>query len=265
MEPIEHHGSVSVLEDHPRWLWVRETGGEEHPVYRDETLKKQIEGYFELVERRPDLFTPSPLFPLCLDRRALLRFAEETGRDVGLVFDNGKYYQVVADLISAPRPYVYGRVLYPDRKGNGTVIIPRLLREGAEPLYGILHIFRHTIRAMSGGEFPRGFQEPGISPKENACKELYEEFGVPAEMLTRVTLLGKLRADTGLSNGSVQVYLAELHGETPRASIGEEGIASFEWISLGELVARIRSGALQDGMTLCSLTLMRIWEETKKK
>ena len=261
MEHMKKSDDMLVLEEHPRWLWVREADGTEHPVYRDGRLEQQIEGYFLMAERRPELFAPSPLLPLCMDRHALLRFAEESGRDVGLVFDNGKFYQVVADLIAAPRPFLYARVLYPDRKGNGTVMVPRLLRDGAEPLYGILHVYRHTIRAMSGGEFPRGFQEPDITPEENARKELREEFGVEESQLTRMVLLGESRADTGLSSGSVRAYLAELRGEVPRANIGEEGIAGFEWIGARELTERIRRGEIRDGMTLCALALLHAWEE----
>ena len=79
-------------------------------------------------------------------------------------------------------------MLYPDAKGNGTVIIPRLPRPGEELLFGILHIFRYTIRRMSGGEFPRGFLAPGLTPRANACKKLKEELGVPAGQLTELAL-----------------------------------------------------------------------------
>lgn len=116
-------------------------------------------------------------------------------------------------------------MLYPDAKGNGTVIIPRLPRPGEELLFGILHIFRYTIRRMSGGEFPRGFLAPGLTPRANACKKLKEELGVPAGQLTELALLGQTRADTGLKSGQAQGYLADLTGPTPQPSVGEEGIA----------------------------------------
>ena len=108
-------------------------------------------------------------------------------------------------------------MLYPDAKGNETVIIPRLPRPGEELLFGILHIFRYTIRRMSGGEFPRGFLAPGLTPRANACKKLKEELGVPAGQLTELALLGQTRADTGLKSGQAQGYLADLTGPTPPA------------------------------------------------
>lgn len=147
---------LGVAEAHPLWLWVREWDGSavrERPVCLDDRTERRIEGYFAVAARRPDLFAPSELLPLKLDRRAMLAFGEETGRPVGLVFDNREYYQVVADLIDAPKPFAYARVLYPDAKGNGTVIVPRLLRPEGEPLFGLLHLFRHTIRRMAGAEW----------------------------------------------------------------------------------------------------------------
>ena len=59
--PVGDPSPFGVLEEHEDWLWVREWNGsaaEERPVYLDRHLKKQIEGYFALMERRPDLFTP---------------------------------------------------------------------------------------------------------------------------------------------------------------------------------------------------------------
>lgn len=258
---------LGVAEEHPHWLWAREWDGcavRERPIYLDDRTERQIEGYFALAARRPELFAPSERFPLKLDRRAMLTFWEETGRPVGLVFDNRDYYQVVADLIDAPKPYAYARVLYPDAKGNGTVIVPRLLRPEGEPLFGLLHIFRHTIRRMAGGEFPRGFQAPGITPEENAAKELNEEFGVPAGQLIRLTWLGETRADTGLSSGQVQIYLADLTGSLPQPAVGEEGIAGAEWIGQNELLRRIRDGVILDGMTQTAMLLYALHEKILK-
>lgn len=253
---------LGVLEEHADWLWVREwDGGDvlERPVYLHPVLEQRIEGYFRLAGERPDQFTPSDHCPLRMDRHAMLSFTERTQKAVGLVFDNRPYYAVVSDLYDAGgtlRPY--GRVLYPDRQGNGTVILPRLVREGQPPLFGIIHVFRHSIRALSGGEFPRGFQAPGITPAENAAKELWEEFGIPADRLTSLTLLGSTRPDTGLSGGQVQVYLADVSGAQVQARIGHEGIVESEWLTLEELLGRIRAGTLLDGMTQTAMLLYQL-------
>ena len=250
---------LGILEEYFDWLWVREWDGTkvvERPVYLDPELERRIEGYFRLVWDRPDLFTPSEHCPIRIDRHEMLKFTEETQKPVGLIFDNRPYYMVVSDLFDAGgtlRPY--GRVLYPDRQGNGTVIIPRLLREGQSPLFGIIHVFRHSIRAMAGGEFPRGFQAPGITPAENAAKELWEEFGITANHLINLTLLGHTRPDTGLSSGQVQIYLADITGTAVQARLGHEGIVKSEWITEEELLRRIREGEILDGMTQTAMLL----------
>ena len=179
LSPAEQAG-LGVVEEHPRWLWVREQGPDgprERPVYLDPRLEKQIEDYFALMETRPELFRPSELYPICTDRRMLLAFEEETGRPAGLVFDNLPYYQPVADLILGEPPYLYGRVVYPDPSVGGTVMVP-LLETAEGPGYGLLQVYRHSIRGLSGGEFPRGYQCQGISPEENAKKELWEELAI---------------------------------------------------------------------------------------
>ena len=245
-----------IIARHPRWLWVREQGPEglrERPLYLDPRLEKQIEGYFALMEARPELFTSSDLYPICTDRRTLLTFEEETGRPAGLVFDNLPYYQTVADLILGDPPYLYGRVIYPDPSVGGTVMIP-LLEAAEGPRYGLLQVYRHSIRGLSGGEFPRGYQCQGISPEENAKKELWEELGIPPEQVTELTFLGRSRPDTGLSGASVSIYLARVTAASP-PSLGYEGITGLEWLSREELLHRLRDGKITDGLTQSAVLL----------
>lgn len=255
---------LGVLEKHFDWLWVREWDGTkavERPVYLNPTLEERIEGYFRLARNRPDLFTPSGHCPILMDRYAMLSFTERTQKPVGLVFDNSPYYMVVSDLCGGvDRLYAYSRILYPDAQGNGTVIIPRLLRNGQPPLFGILHVFRHSIRMMSGGEFPRGFQAPGITPLENSAKELWEEFRISADRLSALTLLGHSRPDTGLSGGQVQIYLADVSGAPSQANIGHEGITESEWLTEEELLDRIRTGVILDGMTQTAMLLFQLYQ-----
>lgn len=254
---------LGVLEEHDRWFWVREWDGQrsvERPVYRDGRLREEIEGYFRLTEERPELFVQSPLVPLCLDRHAMLEFVRQTGRRVGLVFDNGIYYQVLADLIAGAQPYVYARIVYPQRRSNGTVIVPVHTDGQGVRRFGVLQVFRHSLRALSGGEFPRGFLAPGLSPEENARKELGEEFGVRPEQIRAMTLLGETRSDTGLSAGQVQIYLAELEGEVPRGTLDHEGIAGSFWLREEELRARLASGQILDGLTQSAYLLYKLKE-----
>lgn len=261
--PVRAGIPLGVLEEHDQWLWVREWDGQrsvERPVYRDSRLREEIEGYFRLTEERPELFVQSPLVPLCLDRHTMLEFVRQTGRRVGLVFDNRIYYQVLADLIGGERPYVYARIIYPQRRSNGTVIVPVHTDEQGVRRFGVLQVFRHSLRDLSGGEFPRGFLAPGLSPEENARKELGEEFGVQPGQIRAMTLLGETRSDTGLSAGQVQIYLAELEGEVPRGTLAHEGIVGSFWLREEELRARLASGQILDGLTQSAYLLCKLKE-----
>lgn len=253
----------ALLAKHARWLWVREWGPEgsrEHPVYLDPRLEQQIEGYFALMEARPEEFAPDALYPICTSRRQLLEFEEATGRPAGLVFDNLPYYQMVADLILGDPPYLYGRVLYPDSGVGGTVMIP-LLETAEGPRYGLLQDHRHSLRGPSGGEFPRGFLCQGLSPEENAKKELREELGILPEQVAGLTFLGHTRPDTGLSGARVAVYLARLTASSA-PSLGHEGITGLEWLSREELFRRLRAGVITDGLTQSALLLHLLAEDT---
>ena len=150
---------AEILARHKRWLWVQEQGPDgprEHPVYLDPRLERQIEGYFALMEARPDAFSPSELYPICTDRRQLLEFEEETGRPAGLVFDNLPYYQTVADLILDETPYLYGRVIYPDPSVGGTVMIPLLPAQHTGPLRRRVSPGLPVSGDLSGGERQKG-------------------------------------------------------------------------------------------------------------
>lgn len=244
------------------WLWVREwdrTQVIERPVYLNDELEQRIESYQALRLQHPEYFAPSEQVPIVTDRHEMLRFTERTGKPVGLVYDNAPYYQVAADLIGGDHPKTYARVLYPNRQGNGTVIIPRLLRQGQPPLFGLLHIFRHPIRKLSGGEFPRGFLPEGVTPAENAARELWEEFGIPPHRIASLTLLGRSRPDTGiLGSGEVLFYLADITGEPQNATQHHEGIIDSEWLTLDALLLRVRSGEVLDGMTQTALLLYQL-------
>lgn len=261
LAPAQRAG-FGVTAEHSRWLWVREwtpDGPRERPVYLDSRLEKQIEGYFALMDALPDQFSPSDFYPICTSRRRLLEFEEETGRPAGLVFDNLPYYQTVADLILGDPPYLYGRVIYLDPSVGGTVMIPQLETPDG-PRYGLLQVYRHSIRGLSGGEFPRGYLCQGLSPEENAKKELWEELDIPPEHVTGLRFLGRTRPDTGLSGALVSVYLARISAAAA-PNVGYEGIAGLEWLSGEELLHRLSAGAITDGLTQSAALLCLLGKE----
>ncbi len=204
-----------------------------------------VAAYFALAQQRPDLFTPSSQIPLVMDPDRMRAFSAETGRPMGLVYDNRPYFMVLADLCtSGTRSYAYARVVYPQAGTNGAVAVP--FRDGK---FGLLRIFRHAPRTECL-EFPRGFACPGLTPEENIRKELAEEMGA---QIKAVRFLGHVRADSGLSAGCAQVFLAEV--EHAAAQVGHEGIRELIWLTEDELRAQIAGGTITDGFTLSALAL----------
>lgn len=210
-----------------------------------------IRAYLELAAQKPELFVPSEEIPLVLDEARIRDFARRTGRPMGVVYDNvapngTRFYTVVADLcLRGEQEFSYARVIYPNPT-NGSVAVPRM---GSK--YGLLRMFRHVPR-MECLEFPRGFAKQNHTPTENIKEELWEEMQAWVEDME---YLGRVRADTGLSAGYAEVFLAEVsHAE---ANVGHEGIRELIWLEEKELNAAIVRGEITDSFTLSALTLLR--------
>lgn len=138
-----------------------------------------IRRYFQLVEERPELFAPSELIPLCLEEEAMRTFARQSGRAMGVVYDNSPHWWVLADLcLGKGGPYSYGRVVYCDPRSNGCAA---LIRRSGTGEFGLLTVFRHGCRALSL-EIPRGFRDKADrTAQENVRREVAEELGVAPE------------------------------------------------------------------------------------
>lgn len=213
--------------------------------------KDGVSAYFELAAQRPELFAQSETVPLVLDEARMRAFSARSGKPMGLVYDNRPYYMVLADLCMAgEKEFSYARVVYPQAGTNGSVAIPR--KDGK---FGLLRIYRHPPR-MECLEFPRGYGEPDLTPAENVRKELREEMGAVA---SEVTYLGSVRADTGLSAGCVQIYLAEIEADAVR--VGHEGIKALIWLSEDDFCRAVAEGEIMDGITLSAFALCRCRKE----
>lgn len=206
-----------------------------------------ISKYFELVSQRPDLFTESQKIEMILDETQMRNFAQTSGRCMGVVYDNSPYYLVVADLCRNNNVlFSYARIVYCNPESNGAVAIPY-----CNGKLGLLTIFRHAPRVQTL-EFPRGFAEKrGLTPEENIRKELSEELGMHSKNCT-VTLLGDVRADSGLCSGKVQIFLAEFTSVSDVRPSDEEGISGFSWVSEKQFREMISSGVIEDGYTMAA-------------
>lgn len=218
-----------------------------------------ISAYFQLVKERPGLFKQSEKIPLVLDEDEMRTFSEKTGKPMGVVYENLPYYFVLADLCRGKNGlYSYARVIYANPKSGGGVAIPRLGYR-----LGLLRIFRHTAREWSL-EFPRGFAEDqSLTAEENIAKELSEELNISRESC-QVAYLGDVRADSGLSDGKAQVFLAELAPGTDVLPAQEEGIGGFIWVEEEQLRKMIREGEITDGFTISAYARLLCADETGK-
>lgn len=206
-----------------------------------------IRAYFKLAAQRPDLFAPSDRIPLVLDADRMRAFSARTGKAMGLVYDNRPYFMVLADLCGREeKEFSYARVVYPQAGSNGSVALPM-----RGDMFCLLRIFRHAPR-KEFLEFPRGFAEKDLTPEENIKKELSEELGA---QVADVRFLGNVRADTGLSAGQAQVFLAELTNVS--APSVEEGIRGYVWLSEKEMEEKIAAGEIEDGFTLSAWALYK--------
>lgn len=210
-----------------------------------------IKRYFELAEERPELFSQSVQIPLVLEENMMRDFAEETGKKMGMVYDNSPFFYVVADLCRGKKGlFSYARVIYCNARSNGAVAIPR-----CGDFFGLLSIYRHAPRCDSL-EFPRGFAETGeLSSGELIQRELSEELGLKKEECS-IRKLGNLRADAGLSAGLVQIFLADISPEAKIDLTDEEGIFGFRWVTEETLRSMIADGRITDGFTISSYGML---------
>ena len=250
-----------TVETYDKWLWVKEWKDKsiyEYPIYLDEELKNRIEGYFNLIEKRSDLFAPlEGKYPILANRKDMLLYEEEhknkTDRNykTGLIFDNSPFYYVVSDLISGASPYTYSRVIYPSEVG-GTVIIPVFTEDNREESFILLENMRHPTRQKSY-EFPRGFQASGLSENDNAVKELSEELsgkpGFKDSYISEIIKLGEAFPDSGLTSSKVSFMLAKMKKRITSVNTKEEGIKGFIALSEKELSEKIKNGDIKDGLT----------------
>lgn len=132
---------------------------------------------------------------------------------------------------------------------NGSSMIIPVADDGSLLL---VNQYRH-LAGRESVEFPCGSVKEGRTYEETARDELQEETGYSAE---RMRMAGEFNPFNGVTNEMCRVYLAEgltYVGGNPDAT--EE----FEILRMtpAELDARIRAGAIWDGMTVAAWTIAR--------
>ena len=236
-----------------RWILLRNlrTPGREFVWYRNRDQRDRIEGYQNLLNQRPELFSNADTLQICTDKSSMLEFERNTQKKIGIVYNNAPYHYILSDLIGGKKPFAYLRVV-PCSTEAGTVMLPRWTDGDGNEFFGVLKIYRHATRSAHL-ELPRGHLEPGLTPAENAVKELGEEFGVCRENIKDLQQIGEAYADSGLTSGKVRFFLVDIIGSLPEAALGHEGILAGKWIPRDEFLGLIRNGTIMDGMTMIAV------------
>ena len=204
----------------------------------------ELEEYLALMERRPELFSQSDRITIETDPEKIRKFTEESGKKIGVVYKSS-YNMLVTDLIRREDGsyYIYERLIPTEQGGVVTVA-----------QYGdrfvLLNQYRHALRKCQYA-FVRGFGERGLSPSENAAKEISEELG--AGVLS-CTCLGTICADSGLTAAETTAFFCTI---SEPAGLTCEGIKETLLLSRGELEQMISEGKITDGFTLSAYMLYK--------
>jgi ADP-ribose pyrophosphatase len=205
-----------------------------------------IEAYPELVEAPADgsgiriLTDPAVVFA----EQARLRAAgqEASWTEFGVLSEDPWLY-VLRDLVQFPD----GR-----RNGDTRVINRKTLESGSGGIcvlpvcYGrivLLKHYRHAPRQFLW-EIPRGFGELGVSPEDNARRELREEVGAEA---IRVVPMGWF-------------FVAEIDEPAPnwRIEAAVDGIVDQQRVTPAELRRMILEGEVVDVFTIAAYSLAQL-------
>ena len=140
---------------------------------------------------------------------------------------------------------------------NGVTVMLEMVRHpGASAVVALDESDRvtlvHQYRHAAGGfiwEIPAGKLDPGEAPEACARRELREEAGLDAGELTR---LGVVLTAPGFCDERIHLFLARQLTPVPQQLESDE-VLTVERVELGEALAMIRSGALQDAKSIAGL------------
>ncbi|WP_052342629.1 NUDIX hydrolase [Bacillus sp. EB01] len=131
-------------------------------------------------------------------------------------------------------------------KNHGVVILP--YTPNGEIL--LLNVHRRKI-GKSVLEFPRGFMEKDELPYVGAKRELLEETGLSA---VKLQSLGKVYPDSGLTNSSIHLFMAQVDSFEEIKLQKEEKIAGYGVVTSAELYQMIEEGIINDSFTISCFT-----------
>jgi ADP-ribose pyrophosphatase len=170
--------------------------------------------------------------------------------NIGILYED-PYIILLRDLVEFPDKKLsgYARILFRGNLLGGFGIAVLASIDGKILL---LRNFRHATRSWNL-EIPRGYGEPGITAKENALKELYEETGADCKSIIE---LGDIHPNSGLEDISAKLYFACLN------IVGlcdiNEGIERLLLVTVLELEKMISNNEITDSFTIAAYTRAKL-------
>lgn len=208
----------------------------------------KIARYLDYIEMFPKFFSSNHSLRIITDRKEIEEYTLNNNISMGVIHEN-EHFAVIVDLLENESGNRYTSTRIINRNGyNGVVIVP-IYNEKIV----LLEQFRHGTRQMEI-ELPRGFSDHGLSPLENAIKEIFEEI---SGKVSKIESCGSIISDTGLTGGEVHVFICNLE------SIGnvstDEGIKGYKLLSVAEIEELIYKGIIKDSFTISAVSKFKIY------
>lgn len=206
---------------------------------------RELDAYFRLMEEQPSLFeNDGACLTIEKNRSKIEEYISKTGKCLGVVYES-PWHLLVVDLVVSDdgRTFTYERIISP-RRGMPVVCVVHY-----HDKLILLVQYRHAIRGLQYA-FPRGFGEDGLTPCENAKKEIEEEVGILPE---QTEVLGEFVSDSGLSGERIAVVHCIVSEIRPKK--GYEEIQNFLLVTEDECREMIKSGIIDDGLSIVAFTL----------
>lgn len=213
-----------------------------------------LDAYLAFARSRPDLFTnpPGAIIRILLDpaeiqqveadvvTRLRSRGLPEEWARVGIVYRD-QYMTLLRDAVQFPDGSLGTYIRFVDWGDGvpGVIVLPNYRGNVVLERH-----FRHATRTWHL-ELPRGFGAPGLSPEENARRELEEEIGA---VVARLESLGMVYPDAGASTENDALFYAEIESYTVPEE--HEAISELLLVTVDEFERKMRDGEITDGFTL---------------
>lgn len=199
--------------------------------------------YLDLLEKYPKLDARKSIQDGAMEvirDRTILAEMEKKGHRVGICWEN-KWVRVLNDAVRFPNGQLgtYVRIVWNSwlTGGPGAVVMPKT-NDGR---YLCNIAFRHATQEFEL-EFPRGNQSGQELAEAVARRELREETGAHVKKLTK---LGEVNADSGLSPGGTHIFEAEISSIGPTERDPAESGMSQMRLTRQELEEAFRKGSIE--------------------